>query len=57
MNENKLSINNDWIYPDDAPELTDAFLNVLTNTAIAYLLNVVARYRLLQKHLSSYALI
>jgi uncharacterized protein (DUF4415 family) len=25
MNENKLSINNDWIDPDDAPELTDAF--------------------------------
>ncbi len=25
MNENKHSINNDWIDPDDAPELTDAF--------------------------------
>jgi uncharacterized protein (DUF4415 family) len=25
MNENKRSINNDWIDPDDAPELTDAF--------------------------------
>lgn len=25
MNENKHSTNNDWIDPDDAPELTDAF--------------------------------
>lgn len=27
MTENKHSINNDWIDPDDAPELTNAFFD------------------------------
>ena len=50
MNENKLSINNDWIDPDDAPELTDAFFERADEYRMAHLLNVVVQYKLLQKH-------